>query len=726
MGIKRRSGSYLKFFIYLVTIILINVAGISLFFRADLTENKIYSISDASKRVVSTLSEPLTINVFFTRNLPAPHNNTEQYLHDLLEEYAAYGNQYFNYRFFNVSAEEDTSDTETKKNQAIAKNYGIYPLQIRIIKGDEVKFQKAYMGLALIHGDIIERIPNIISTDRLEYKITTAIKKLNNKVSAFLNLRDKIQIKLFYSSSLNKVSELMALQDLPKLPAKLRAIVEKLNDKFYEKIEFEHYNPSDDKELEEIAKRYEIMELKWPSLSDGKIKPGKGSIGLVMQHKEKIVNVPLIHVFRLPLVGTHYELVDMGKIEGIISDNLEALVNIHEDLGYLVGNGALNIFGPSSHGSMMARQQNDLSTFYTLVSQGYSIKTIDLKNDVIPSSLNSLIIARPTENFSDYELFQIDQFLMKGKNLAIFLDAFNQNTSPNQPNAFTPLNTGLEKLLEHYGITIKKSLVMDMDCYKQTLPRNFGGGERPIYFAPLIKSKFINNELPFMENIKGLIAMKVSPLELSMDRIKENDIKVHTLFSSSENAWEMRGQINLNPMLIRPPSKDEEKQSFPLAYIAEGKFPSYFEGKGMPEKEPVKKEDAEKEGQKNAPDKEVNSEQTKIKGSAKVLSREHTGKIFILASSEMIKNHLLDEQGASPNSIFIMNVIDYLNNKGEIAIMRAKEQRFNPLYEIGTVTRNFIKYFNIAGLPVLVVLSGFFVWLYRKAKKRRIQIMFQQ
>jgi len=73
----------------------------------------------------------------------------------------------------------------------------------------------------------------------------------------------------------------------------------------------------------------------------------------------------------------------------------------------------------------------------------------------------------------------------------------------------------------------------------------------------------------------------------------------------------------------------------------------------------------------------------------------------------MIQNNLLDEEGAGPNAIFIMNVLDYLNNKEEIAVMRSKEQRFNPLYEIGAVTRNFIKYFNIAGLPALVVLSGF-------------------
>ena len=725
MDVKRRSGNYVKFIIYLITIVLINLVGITLFFRVDLTKNKIYSISDASKKVVSTLSEPLTINVFFTKDLPAPHNNTEQYLHDLLEEYSAYGNQYFNYRFYDVSAEEGDTGQETKKNQDLAKNYGIHPLQIRIIKGDEVKFQRAYMGLVLIHGDIIERIPNVTSTDRLEYNITTAIKKLNNKVSAFLNLKEKIYIKLFYSSSLNAVSKLMALRELPELPSRLKDIVSNINDKFYGKIKFEYFDPSKDQAMEEIARKYEIMELKWPGLSNGKIKSGKGSIGLVMEHGERVVKIPLIHVLRLPLVGTHYELVDMGKMEGIINDNLESLIDINEDLGYLAGHGTLNASGPSPYGAMMARQQGDLSTFNSLASQGYSVKTVNLKDNVIPSSLNCLIIARPTENFTDYELFQIDQFLMKGKNLAIFLDAFNETMSPNQGNTFTPLNTGLEKLLEHYGISIKKSLVMDMNCYKQRLPQNFGGGERPIYFAPLIKNRFINSELGFMKNIKGLIAMKISPLELDMDRINKNDLQVYKLFSSSKKSWEMRGRINLNPMFIRPPASDEEKQSFPLAYIVEGKFPSYFEGKPLPEKE-IPEADSKKEDKKNESDKTANAELSKIKGEGEFLSRGNPGKIFIVASSEMIKNNLLDEEGKGPNAAFIMNVIDYLNNKQEIAVMRSKEQRFNPLYDIGGVTRNFIKYFNIAGLPALVVLFGLLIWIRRKTRKKHIQMMFQK
>jgi len=60
----KRPEKHFKFILYIVVIVLLNIAGATLFFRMDLTQNKIFSLSDASREVVSTLSEPMTINVF--------------------------------------------------------------------------------------------------------------------------------------------------------------------------------------------------------------------------------------------------------------------------------------------------------------------------------------------------------------------------------------------------------------------------------------------------------------------------------------------------------------------------------------------------------------------------------------------------------------------------------------------------------------------------------------
>ena len=132
------SGRYTKFLLYLVVVVLVNIVGLTLFSRVDLTANRIYSLSEPSRGVVATLSEPLTAKAFFTGNLPAPYNNIERYLHDLLQEYAIAGNRYFNYQFFDVSSEDDA---KARANHELAASYGIQPVQIQKFEQDEVSFK---------------------------------------------------------------------------------------------------------------------------------------------------------------------------------------------------------------------------------------------------------------------------------------------------------------------------------------------------------------------------------------------------------------------------------------------------------------------------------------------------------------------------------------------------------------------------------------------------------
>ena len=733
MSMQNPFAKYIKLSIYLVIIVLVNVAGMTLFFRMDLTENRIYSISEASKTVVSTLSEPLTVNVFFTKDLPAPYNNTERYLHDLLEEYAIHANAYFNYRFYDVSPEAEGIDPRALENQKLANNYGIHPVQIQVFEEDEVKFKKAYMGLVLIHGDMVERIPTITAINGIEYTLTTAIQKLNNKISALLGLSDTIKVKLFLSSSLKSVAPFMGLDQLPEYPDKVKAIVESLNAKNYGKLEYSYIDPSTVPTQAPSWKKYNLMHLQWPALSDDKIKAGEGTIGLVMEYGEKIREIPLLSVLRLPIIGTQYNLTGLDDMERLIDDNLEMLVDINENLGYLSDHGTLDISGPSPMGQ---RNPDTLSIFSNLVSRTYSITPINLKDADIPPSINCLVIARPTEAFSDFELYQIDQALMKGTNLALFLDAFKE-VRPNtqqpfgmnrEPN-YVPLDTGLEKLLAHYGIRIKKSYVLDENCHKQRLPQSMGGGERPIYFAPIIKNRFINHDLEFMRGINGLISVKISPLELDEKRISEHTLTATKLIASSEKSWEMGQPINLNPMFLSPPSSDDEQRSFPLAYILEGSFPSYFDGKPMPEKTTEDIGTDNPEEKETAPEpvaEKATIDLSKIKGKGGFISKGKPAKIFLVASSDMLRDNVLDPEGNSPNDMFVLNTIDALNHRENIAVMRSKVLSFNPLMDTGALTKTFVKTFNIAGLPVLVVFLGLMVWLKRHSRKKRIASMFQK
>ena len=332
-------SKYYKFSIYLVVIVLVNMAGATLFFRTDLTREGIYSLSPESKNVVSTLTEPLTIKAFFTKNLPAPYNSSEQYLRDLLEEYAIQGNKNFNYTIYEVSPQDTDTAGKDSKERKLAESYGIMPIQIQDVEKDEVKFKQAYMGLVILHGDMVEKIPTISSTDQLEYDLTTAILKLNNKISALNSLKDKVSVTMYMSPSLGPVGPLMGIRDLNKLPASIEEMVKKIGARSYDKIAFSLVSPTEGSPLEEIAQKYDLTMIKWPAVPEKQIGSGEGVIGLVMEYHGKMKKLPVLQVIRIPLIGDSYKLEEPNKIEEDIDKGMESLVGINSDIGYVTGHG---------------------------------------------------------------------------------------------------------------------------------------------------------------------------------------------------------------------------------------------------------------------------------------------------------------------------------------------------------------------------------------------------
>ncbi len=726
MGTFSLKEKYFKFILYILVILLINIAGVTLFFRMDLTRGGLYSLSPASIDVVKTLSEPLSIKVFFSKDLPAPHNNTERYLRDLLEEYAAKGETYFNYTFYNVSAEEGTLTQKADENRDMAKSYGIQPVQIRIMENDEVKFKNAYMGVVIIHGDLIEKIEAVTSTQGLEYQLTTAIQKMNKKVSALSRLDEKVSVSMYLSSSLNAIAPLIGLDQLPALGKAVTEIVGQLNTKSLGVLDFKQFDISDKTELDALGKKYELMALSWPALPDKNIDEGSGAAGIVITYKGKTATLPLIKAVKIPVIGTTYQMADPIALEGDMNAVVEKLIGINKDLGFLLGHGALSLM-PDQLAMMQGRPSESLQAFNTLVSSRYSVKPVDLKTGAVPDGLNCLIIARPTEKFSDYELFQIDQALMKGTNLAFISDSFNEAAPAGgmgMPPTQLPIDTGLEKLLNHYGINIKKAYVLDKQSYKHQAPREMGGGEQNIYFAPMLKEASINTTPDFMKNIKGLIAMQISPLELLEENIDKAKITVTKLLSSSDESWLMEGMINLNPMFIRPPEAKEEMKSYDLAYLLSGEFTSYFKGKAIPEKDLGEKDRTEENTGKKPDDAENKPEGRPMaegpKASYSFLETSKPVKLFVLPCSQMLQDNMLDPEGQSTNAMFILNLIDHLNGEDDIAVLRSKQQMLNPVAQTTPFDRGIIKAFNIIGLPVLVILFGLGVFVKRRARKKKI------
>jgi ABC-type uncharacterized transport system involved in gliding motility auxiliary subunit len=265
-------------------------------------------------------------------------------------------------------------------------------------------------------------------------------------------------------------------------------------------------------------------------------------------------------------------------------------------------------------------------------------------------------------------------------------------------------------------------MVLDEKCFKQRMPQSRGGGQQPIYFAPIIDNENINHDLPFMNNIKGLVTLKNAPVKLKEATLEKHGLNGHVLFSSSERSWTMSGQINLNPMLLTPPKDEDEMFSRPLAIMFEGAFPSYFKGKPIPEKKAEDQAAEEVNGTEASPEAQL---QSKVAASGTRLDKGREARIVLIGSSAVLSDQILDAEGQSPNSAFVMNLMDALNGRQAMASLRSKVQQFNPLREASSATKAAIKSTNIVGLPILVVLTGLIVWVRRSSRKKRIKEMFE-
>jgi ABC-2 type transport system permease protein len=698
--IKEKNKSIkLNFPLYFVALILVNIVSGTLFLRLDITSNKKYSLSEVSKKAVNIIEEPLTIKAFFSENLPGAYSNLQRELNDLMDEYSLAGNKNFNFQIFTINSDGTSKDKFGKNLKELAESYSIHPIQIQTIESDEVKLQSVYMGMVLVHGNMMETIPSIAAINNLEYEITGTINKISRKISSLISLEENIILELYLSSSLYAMGD-----GLSSYPDKLGQIVNSLNSTNYNRLTYRHIDPDTSPLIADSNLKLTSFNLQ---TSDGSTKNVYADLLIRNGDKSSVLTLLRKNIFG-------YDMINPDELSISIEGVVEKLLGLNEEIAYLSAYGTPSLF---QNPYDQTNKGPGLNNFNRMISDNYSLIPLDDLTKGIPENIKTLIIAGPKEAITEWDLYQIDQFIMKGNSVAFFIDThsevYSENQNPNnpQPPVYIPRNTGLENLIKHYGIEISNSYILDENSYKQVgQDRNGSLSETTFYFAPEILSKNINRSLPFLKNIKGLIMLNVSPLVVDQNKKKESDIDV--LFSSSDKSWEMTVNINLyNPMTIFPP-QNEEKRSYPLSAIIDGKIQSYFFGKKIPER-PLKEGAAL-----------INS--VSITGKESFLSESNTGKIFVIGTSAVLMDNVLDQTGTSPNSVFIYNIFDKLNDRTDFAEMRSKGQSYNPIRETTPGERSFIKGFTVVGLPLLSIVSGIMMWLFWRSRKKRIALLFKK
>lgn len=663
------------FALFIVFLLLLNIVSYNSFFRLDLTEPKSYSLSKPSKQVVKNLQEPLTIRVFFDKNLPTPYNSVAQYVEDLLVEYDGVANKNFSVINMDLSKEESL---------AMASDYGLSQIQIQEIKNNEVGFKQVYMGLVLSYGDSIETLDSITSTEGFEYKLTTKISKMISTADTLANLKqdEKINVTLYFSPVLKN----MGISGCAELEEIVETTFKEVNKQNKDRLDYKVVNPSESETIEFVQK-YGIQAIQYKSENQQKV----AALGLVVEYNDDFRVIP-VQIER-SLFG--YVVSGLETIGESINESLQSLMSNVQSIGYVTG-----------HGELSLQDERQALNFNKMVSAHYQIEELNLVENDIPINMSCIVINGPKADFAEEELYKIDQFIMRGGNVMFFVDSLvEQGGSPYQAAEYVPNELNIDKLLNKYGVKRNYDYVMDTNCYSTSSPEY---GKVNLYWAPIMQKDSLAKKSVITQNLGYLIFLQNGSLDISGAENNSN-LKSTVLVKSSPESWAQSERIMLNPIFMTPP----EASNFApqnLAVMIEGKFDSAYT-----EKPEFETSDESAEATENQ-----TKDENQLTTENHLTSAKLPGKIFVTGSSYVTTYQILDGQDTSPISMFFLNVIDYLNGNEEVCTMRTKGLGINVLTIKSPALATIAKYFNQFGLVILVAVAGLIV--VRSRAKRRKQI----
>jgi len=173
----------------LVIILLINVISEFLFTRIDLTTEKRYSLSPATKKLLKNLNDVVFFKIYLEGDLPPGFRRLANETKEMLDEFRAYSDN-IQYEFVDPS----TNPNAKERNDAyrLLMERGLQPTDLRVNKkgqasqliifpGALVSYKTREIPVQLLMSQVGQEPAKVLnnSIQSLEYNLASAIQKLN-------------------------------------------------------------------------------------------------------------------------------------------------------------------------------------------------------------------------------------------------------------------------------------------------------------------------------------------------------------------------------------------------------------------------------------------------------------------------------------------------------------------------------------------------------------------
>jgi ABC-2 type transport system permease protein len=185
--IKR--SNIIQLLLGLLIIVLLNVIGSFLFTRLDLTAERRYSLSDATKKMLRNLDDVVYFKVYLDGEFPAGFKRLRNETREMLDEFRAYSDN-IQYEFINPSGNPDKRERKNLYQQLVTAGLNPTTLNVKtkdgtsqqvVFPGALITYKNRELPLELLNsqmGVAPEQVLNN-SVQQLEYNISSVIRKLS-------------------------------------------------------------------------------------------------------------------------------------------------------------------------------------------------------------------------------------------------------------------------------------------------------------------------------------------------------------------------------------------------------------------------------------------------------------------------------------------------------------------------------------------------------------------
>ncbi len=148
--------------------------------RFDLTEEKLYTVSPAAKRVLGKLQVPVQLKFYITKkeDLPTQLQTLERDVVDKLSEFKLASNGNLDFSVADPSSDDELAERLATKN--------VRPFQVQTIDRDAMGIKLVYSAITIAYKDKQEEVlPQILpqSLTTLEYDICAAVTRLTRDIN---------------------------------------------------------------------------------------------------------------------------------------------------------------------------------------------------------------------------------------------------------------------------------------------------------------------------------------------------------------------------------------------------------------------------------------------------------------------------------------------------------------------------------------------------------------